>query len=1407
MIRCIDTTAEVTYRNFYPGGSYTAGEYPDPTDGNSPAIDSDGAITYLLRGSGEGADAVRWAVERETDTGNPPKQYLKKACTDPGNSDEMCFVAATANDVADMDADELSEKVYWQLMNLSEVATGSRSSTIALAGTQTNNEYLVDENENRFIKSKYETEGTTTTAVDSVFRHPAGLVDFEMVLENLGGTGAEGKQVKSASSTGGSATELDNIVHIQPGGLFESVKLHVKGTSVVTAGKEGVDNADTNAARKGSNAIFISEAESGWKGPVTVQVSDTSIVQTWASLANGKHASAIRIDMGSTNDKVATVKLDTNGAAGGLRVVSNTTHNSAHSGHTNSVDSSATAGLFDMFSPESPGVLVKYPGGDGSVTVNLKNSIQTAFDSSSGIEVQLAEDTTTTTGTPGPSSSGAYVTTNSPSSDAGIVYDIGENVAIATAGKTSAGIIAEANYKKADGTKVAEPKDFHPFIRIGDAIGSGARGETKIVVSKQITIQDGENSANPSGQGKSHGLLVIATSSDHSDTTDTDHQLHGMTNHPLYGKVWTAHTKRNIEIDVNNLINMFRNGYAVALLGDEGTKNTVRVGLAGRLRSRGQPLATMSNPAAAKNAVLFWKGDDTLSVAGHINGGSVNFGAGIDKLVINGGVVGTLATVGAVFPALRTVTAGSAIDFGDGDDTLELRSGIVKSPISKLENLVKRSDGDAAVGDIEFTEDRAANTMTISNGRLIVSGHVNVGTGTVTVGSAAKLVIDATGASATGTDPGKITAASIDFLGKGASDELVTILSTASTLQDNDVAAAKTNHAWLGTGTQVKVAGEDHTFVAANYADDIKDPDFILKRHVTIDAGAREMDAIDFAGTGEQVLVVSGRADGAVNFNDGDDELRVDGGVLSGDVNMGDGDDTVVVEGNGVLSRDVIMGMDSDDDDTLTLHSGYVDGAITGLETMVKTSNGDATVRDVSFDGSSLTIRAGQLFIEGHVNLGTDADDVVTINGGTIVIVATRAASGIPHGRITAGKVEFKGSSRTVQILATRTSTRDADVQFARQNWLVNSATEVVDGDGLQVSPVFSPLSADPRAPRLSGPSGGGGGAGTASDSDSNSYYALGAVAILWLVLRDDDDCCALVDYESDGATATFAGVKGAEQFRSGGTRAWAKLYSDSSVSSQQGLAVGMDSRIGEHGYFGVSAMPNISGAANTQGLSLNRRTSFEGGRYEAKGGWQKDSMFASVRLSHGEFRGSTSFRNLFEAGGQLGGSFDMSHSHLEVGAGMQLSAGEQMTLVPSLGVYGGSMKQGGHAASNAVLVADVPGYSQSYQGWRAGVQLKSSDWLSISDSTKVRPQLGFNVYRTHTSGPGSLNMNQRDQLGILNFTNKLRVRGLPSTVNAFKAGLSMKNSSGASVKLNYVGYEADGKIQHGAIARMQVRF
>ncbi len=1514
IIRCVDipddpatTTVderEVTYRNFYPGGTYNDGEYPD-LQNSGGTIDSDGAIGFILRSGSSywDFDRLNWAVEREGDD-NMPKPYLQKACT--ANSDKMCYVAATTADLDGKTPRELSEIVYWRLMKIEPSTDGNRKSDIADQDlTVTNGENLVEDNQDNFIRGRYiyikrgaesgsfsyvyDSSDGNRFVGDSVLLNPNGLMNFELVLQDLSGP----KAVRVANGAGSHWSERDKVVEINPGGPFDSVTVRVVNSEIV-AGAPGVTSNFRNEASKGGHGIYISNAETGWNGAVTVDLSGSSKIEAWASKADGAFVRGVRIGM--DGNKMATVRLSDTAT---IDIMNNAVHEADGTDAYSPTGNDRVPGQVRTTGDDSPGIVIGYPRGEGSVRVNTPLSIYTLGEDSPGISARFASvadpllartatdswrginfngatwwtyaggDTTrarlhgrdggyvsnmgltlkqvelffrygrTKGGCLDDGTIAASADTDCSATDqyvaalpaqgqvnygdyrvrlvnagktpfdspdagvaagagpmarmqlqnpqafanriviadavkairtaggsqwetfrenysfkdnhgitvghggsragAGIVYEIGPMTGVYTGAHKSIGISA---YVSPSGSA----SDIQTQIRIGDGTdfdGVAVRGEARFIVDRPITTT--------ATGGGSHGVVVIATS---SDTNDITVAAGYNANHPLFGRDWLAGSTRNVVIDVQS--NIMVNGadnYGIALMGAEGTTSTVTVA----------PGVTVGQQATVGGGMLFWKAADTVMNFGTIKG-KTDFEDGNDRLVLRGG---------------GTVTGGATdmLDFGDDEDTLELRSGTIDIGIVGLENLVKSGEGDATIGAVTFT-DAATSTLTVSdNGRLIVTGHVNLGAGTMTVANAAKLVIRATDVThATTPAPlAKITAASIDFQGKGAGDVLVSFLAETVGTRTADVTAARGG--WLGTNTKVLASGTD----------------------ITADLGDANFETLNSIVSKTLLTVGRGeRIDVPVNYDAGVQQVKVQG-VVAEDIDLGAGADSVELDG-GLVYGGVDMG--GDDGDTITLRTGEIRGTVTNVATMVKVGSGIATVNDVGFSSSTLTIRNGRLFIEGHVNLGTDSDDVVTVRaGGQIVIVADGASAGENYGRITANTIKFEGASPGIQILASIASSRAADVATVKANWR-NASASLRDASGSVITfgdSNYQILSADPRV------TGGGGGA-AASDSGSNAFYAAGALAVLWLVLRDDF-CCELVDYESGSAGATFAGVKGAGQYRSGGVQTWAKMYSDSEVSAMQGLAVGMDARIGEYGYFGVSAMPGATGSANTTGLSLNRRTSFEGGRYEGRGGWQKDSLFAGVRLSYGDYRASTSFKNVFEAGGQMSGSFDLVHTHLELGAGMQLNAGEQATVTPSLGVYGGSLSQGGSSASNAVLVADVPGYRQTYQGWRAGVQLKASDWLSWSDEIKARPQVGLSMYRTRTSGPGKLAMNQRDRLGVLSFQNSLPVRGLPQNINAFKAGVALKKQGGLNMNLNYVGYEADGKFYHGAVARVSIGF
>ena len=293
-----------------------------------------------------------------------------------------------------------------------------------------------------------------------------------------------------------------------------------------------------------------------------------------------------------------------------------------------------------------------------------------------------------------------------------------------------------------------------------------------------------------------------------------------------------------------------------------------------------------------------------------------------------------------------------------------------------------------------------------------------------------------------------------------------------------------------------------------------------------------------------------------------------------------------------------------------------------------------------------------------------------------------------------------------------------------------------------------------------------------------------------------------LVDYESGAVGSSFADASGSRTHSSGAMKTWANYYRDS-AAPVQGLAVGLETPISSSGSLSFSAMPEAKGSLGLNTLSLNQKSSFQGGHYSVKGKWQSEDYFASAELSYADAVSSTSFDNP-TAGGKLGGKFDMTNRHLEIGAGAKVRLTEHMSVAPTIGIYGGSVSQGESVLTSRSVVARMSKQEHSYTGWNLGIQVRPDAWTT--DGAEFQPNFSLNTFRT-SSDSRSVDLRQSDKAGVLDFSSQLPVRGMPAVVNAFRAGMTMKSETGLKLDLDYVGMEIDGELQHGAIARMQTRF
>ena len=545
-----------------------------------------------------------------------------------------------------------------------------------------------------------------------------------------------------------------------------------------------------------------------------------------------------------------------------------------------------------------------------------------------------------------------------------------------------------------------------------------------------------------------------------------------------------------------------------------------------------------------------------------------------------------------------------------------------------------------------------------------------------------------------------------------------------------------------------------------------------------------------------------------IKGNIGNDKLVLTDALVTGTINLGGGNDNLewVSGSTGRISIDGGAG-----NDEVTLHSGSVT-SMTGVETFKKKGTGTVTLPESATTAEAVTIEQGRLIVSGLLNLGSAGtltvmkDTFLSIDIGGLSTQGYDKETGnfeggtLSHGRIV-GTVRMETAVPQIELV----SGSAADNAKAKENTATTLIRliggNVVNSDGTDVKGSLNFTIGSEALPRPGTP--GGNRAAVADDDDNTAIYAVGALAVLWWVMRRDDmgGGSGLVDYES-GTASSFASRSGLRTHSSGAVKTWANYHSDS-TATVQGLAVGLEAPISSRGSFSFTAMPEAKGSLSLNTLSLNQKSSFQGGHYSVKGKWQSEDYFAAAELSYADAVSSTSFDNSV-VGGKLGGKFDMTNSHLEISAGTKVQLTDKVSVVPTVGVYGGSVSQSESVLTGRNVVARISKQEQSYAGWNLGLRVRPDAWTA--GGAEFQPNISWNTFRT-SSDRRSVDLRQSDKAGVLDFSSQLPVQGMPAVVNAFRAGMTMKSETGLQLDLDYVGMEIDGELQHGAIARMQTRF
>ena len=625
------------------------------------------------------------------------------------------------------------------------------------------------------------------------------------------------------------------------------------------------------------------------------------------------------------------------------------------------------------------------------------------------------------------------------------------------------------------------------------------------------------------------------------------------------------------------------------------------------------------------------------------------------------------------------------------------------------------------------------------------------------------------------------------------------------------------------------------------------------------------------AANGGRFTVRGGFVDGDVRFGAGDDDLRVERrGYISGDIDFGAGMDTLVldVRGSGAEASNfegAIRGLEEmykrgagvarvNDVEFSGSALTVEEGGLTVAGHLNLGSEGTLTVQDqarLTFEVGDITVDAtnhgqitagGGVTFQGEVAPGvslllsqaaaTNQEAVQTalqqgdapidvLGEGTEVM--TRA--GADSEPVAAETVTLKtlGAGGAEQQVGTLSRDGKARVQLAAGQKLGVAEAPAPPAPpvaGPPDRPPVAPAPAPAPAPTPVAPDAGGGGSG----SDAGKIL-IGGGAIMAAFLFDlfggEEEAAAAVWEEERmdrRAKKSFAGIRSGHyeeyRVRAGGLDQWTRSFAGSSPSlaggaegTVQGVAMGLDARVGRSFHFGFAAMPDVA-VSSPPGPASGFGSSLEGGYYAARGGWRASTLFADASFSHGSYRARSLFDNP-AAGGVLGGEFSLVQNHVRAKAGARLGLGG-VRATPSLSLFSGSVRQGAYTAQGAALRAEVPDVSQRYHGWKAGLDLAPSRWLGGPGGLRAlrwRPGLHLGTTRTSTRGPSGLDVRQWDKAGVLSFTSRARVQGMPRTVHSIGASLTAMWSDAWRLRMGYAGMVVDGEPVHAAVAAFKVRF
>ena len=586
--------------------------------------------------------------------------------------------------------------------------------------------------------------------------------------------------------------------------------------------------------------------------------------------------------------------------------------------------------------------------------------------------------------------------------------------------------------------------------------------------------------------------------------------------------------------------------------------------------------------------------------------------------------------------------------------------------------------------------------------------------------------------------------------------------------------------------------------------------------------------AIKLSGQRASVSISDSQIRGNIEFDDMgnyDDLLNISsvnlGTLISGDINLHGGSNSI----NFNAATDTLIN---------------VKGTISNIETLTVNTNGgdgDVRVRDVNFTGSTAEINNGNLIIRGHFNLGQSG--TVDVKSSSRLVFEYNDDT--DYGHVTAGTVNFEEEARqlvqvaedSTDVAASQQSFQDnreqltfidATTVMENTSTLATSADEietltvmddgqetVVDGNTMigMIGSFLEPL--EPMVPDTSEPP---------KKSDSGSDGSAVGLAVMGLLFwnlfgdMDEADSAQFQDVFGLDANNSFRRSSGSQgqplfdhdtMFKIRSVSVGAPGFSGDALSSMQGLALDVDSDLGNGFRMGFTTAPKVSASNSAALLGADSESITQGEQYALRGSWSRNSWFTNMMVGYSSYSTSSTFENPVSAD-VMRGSFDLNQMHLQLGAGVKNSVGN-LQITPSLGVFSGSMRRKSYSAVGTVFNAEVPEQSWQYDGWKAGLKLSSNGFYRSSTGLKWQPSLQLSTHRINSDNPGDYNLRQSDHAGVLDFQSSSVAQQMPGQIHSFTAGVKIKKSEDFGLRLGFSRVIVDNNPINVAVAQLGVRF